>query len=69
MLHVVLLRPLIPWNTGAIGRTCLSFGARLVRLFEKKILYILNTELSRYLLRCHCLAMKLSKKIILNFNG
>jgi tRNA (cytidine/uridine-2'-O-)-methyltransferase len=29
MIHVILVRPLIPWNTGAIGRTCLCFGARL----------------------------------------
>eukprot|EP00903_Cladosiphon_okamuranus_P011109 g10485.t1 len=29
MLHVVLFRPLIPANTGNIGRTCLGFGARL----------------------------------------
>lgn len=38
MIHVVLVRPLIPWNTGAIGRTCLCFGARLVSLlqFQKK---------------------------------
>lgn len=29
LLHVVLFRPLIPANTGNIGRTCLGFGARL----------------------------------------
>jgi len=28
-LHVVLYKPLIHWNTGAIGRTCLGFGAKL----------------------------------------
>eukprot|EP01104_Vermistella_antarctica_P007869 TRINITY_DN194_c0_g2_i6.p2 TRINITY_DN194_c0_g2~~TRINITY_DN194_c0_g2_i6.p2 ORF type:complete len:109 (+),score=10.25 TRINITY_DN194_c0_g2_i6:194-520(+) len=29
MLHVVLVRPLIPGNVGTIGRTCLSFGCAL----------------------------------------
>jgi len=29
MLHIVLLEPEIPWNTGNIGRTCLAAGARL----------------------------------------
>ncbi len=29
MLHVVLLQPEIPHNTGAIGRLCLATGARL----------------------------------------
>ncbi len=28
-LHVVLVHPEIPWNTGNVGRTCLAFGARL----------------------------------------
>jgi tRNA (cytidine/uridine-2'-O-)-methyltransferase len=28
-LHVVLVTPLIPWNTGNAGRTCLAAGARL----------------------------------------
>jgi len=28
-LHVVLVQPEIPWNTGNVGRTCLAFGARL----------------------------------------
>lgn len=28
-LHVALLEPEIPWNTGNIGRTCLATGARL----------------------------------------
>lgn len=28
-LHVVLVRPEIPWNTGNVGRTCLAVGARL----------------------------------------
>ena len=28
-LHVVLLHPLIPHNTGAIGRLCVGLGARL----------------------------------------
>jgi tRNA (cytidine/uridine-2'-O-)-methyltransferase len=28
-LHVVLVRPEIPWNTGNAGRTCLAAGARL----------------------------------------
>ena len=29
MLNIVLLRPLIPWNTGSVGRTCIGMGARL----------------------------------------
>jgi tRNA (cytidine/uridine-2'-O-)-methyltransferase len=29
MLHVVLVEPLIPWNTGNAGRTCLAAGAKL----------------------------------------
>jgi tRNA (cytidine/uridine-2'-O-)-methyltransferase len=29
MLHVVLVEPRIPWNTGNAGRTCLAAGARL----------------------------------------
>uniref|UniRef100_A0A6B2LL55 tRNA/rRNA methyltransferase SpoU type domain-containing protein n=1 Tax=Arcella intermedia TaxID=1963864 RepID=A0A6B2LL55_9EUKA len=29
MLHVVLVRPQIPTNTGSIGRTCLNFDAKL----------------------------------------
>ena len=28
-LHVVLVPPEIPWNTGNVGRTCLAVGARL----------------------------------------
>lgn len=28
-LHLVLLHPEIPWNTGNAGRSCLAFGARL----------------------------------------
>lgn len=28
-LHVVLVRPEIPWNTGNAGRTCLAIGAQL----------------------------------------
>jgi len=28
-LHVVLVEPEIPWNTGNVGRTCLAAGARL----------------------------------------
>jgi len=28
-LHVVLVAPRIPWNTGNAGRTCLAAGARL----------------------------------------
>ncbi len=28
-LHVALLAPEIPWNTGNLGRTCLAAGARL----------------------------------------
>lgn len=28
-LHVVLVHPEIPWNTGNIGRTCLATGTRL----------------------------------------
>jgi tRNA (cytidine/uridine-2'-O-)-methyltransferase len=29
MMHVVLIEPEIPWNTGNIGRTCLAAGVRL----------------------------------------
>jgi tRNA (cytidine/uridine-2'-O-)-methyltransferase len=29
MIHVVLIEPEIPWNTGNIGRTCLGAGAQL----------------------------------------
>ncbi len=29
MLHVVLIEPEIPWNTGNVGRTCLGAGAEL----------------------------------------
>ncbi len=28
-IHVALLAPEIPWNTGNLGRTCLAAGARL----------------------------------------
>ncbi len=28
-IHVVLVAPEIPWNTGNIGRTCVATGARL----------------------------------------
>jgi len=28
-LHVVLVEPEIPWNTGNVGRTCLALGAKL----------------------------------------
>jgi len=28
-LHVVLVSPEIPWNTGNVGRTCLAAGAQL----------------------------------------
>lgn len=28
-LHIVLVRPEIPWNAGNVGRTCLAVGARL----------------------------------------
>ncbi len=28
-LHVVLVAPEIPWNTGNVGRTCLAAGAQL----------------------------------------
>ena len=28
-LHVVLVEPQIPWNTGNVGRTCLATGATL----------------------------------------
>lgn len=28
-LHLVLVRPEIPWNAGNLGRTCLALGARL----------------------------------------
>lgn len=28
-IHVVLVEPEIPWNTGNVGRTCLAAGARL----------------------------------------
>ena len=29
MIHIVLLEPEIPANTGNIGRTCVAAGARL----------------------------------------
>ncbi|HTA75676.1 MAG TPA: tRNA (cytidine(34)-2'-O)-methyltransferase [bacterium] len=29
MMHVVLIEPEIPWNTGNVGRTCLGAGAEL----------------------------------------
>ena len=29
MIHVVLVEPEIPWNTGNAGRSCLAFGAQL----------------------------------------
>ena len=29
MLHVVLVEPEIPWNTGNAGRSCLAVGAQL----------------------------------------
>lgn len=29
VVHVVLVHPRIPWNTGNAGRTCLAAGARL----------------------------------------
>ncbi len=29
MLHIVLVQPEIPWNTGNVGRTCLAAGAQL----------------------------------------
>ena len=32
MLHIVLLEPEIPANTGNIGRTCVAAGARLHRI-------------------------------------
>ena len=28
-IHVVLHQPMIPWNTGNVGCTCLGFGAQL----------------------------------------
>ncbi len=28
-LHIVLVAPQIPWNTGNVGRTCLAIGAQL----------------------------------------
>ena len=28
-LHVVLVHPEIPWNTGSVGRSCLAAGAQL----------------------------------------
>jgi len=28
-LHVALVHPEIPWNTGSVGRTCLAAGAQL----------------------------------------
>lgn len=28
-IHVVLVEPEIPWNTGNVGRTCLATGAKL----------------------------------------
>jgi len=29
MIHVALIEPEIPWNTGNVGRTCLAAGAQL----------------------------------------
>jgi tRNA (cytidine/uridine-2'-O-)-methyltransferase len=29
VLHIVLVQPVIPWNTGNVGRTCLALGAQL----------------------------------------
>jgi tRNA (cytidine/uridine-2'-O-)-methyltransferase len=29
LLHIVLVAPEIPWNTGNVGRTCLAVGAKL----------------------------------------
>jgi tRNA (cytidine/uridine-2'-O-)-methyltransferase len=29
MIHVALIEPEIPWNTGNVGRTCLAAGAKL----------------------------------------
>lgn len=29
LIHVALIQPEIPWNTGNIGRTCLAAGAKL----------------------------------------
>ena len=29
MIHVALIEPEIPWNSGNAGRTCLAFGAQL----------------------------------------
>lgn len=28
-LHIVLVEPVIPWNTGNVGRTCVAIGAQL----------------------------------------
>jgi tRNA (cytidine/uridine-2'-O-)-methyltransferase len=29
MIHIALIEPEIPWNTGNVGRTCLAAGAKL----------------------------------------
>lgn len=46
MLHVVLLEPEIPWNTGNIGRTCLGAGAEL-HLVGRLGFHLDNKEVKR----------------------
>jgi tRNA C32,U32 (ribose-2'-O)-methylase TrmJ len=53
LLHIVLVRPQIPHNTGSIGRLALNFGARLVRrsVFRKSLLAWLAIFASRRCVR------------------
>eukprot|EP01128_Nolandella_sp_AFSM9_P002537 TRINITY_DN12901_c0_g1_i1.p1 TRINITY_DN12901_c0_g1~~TRINITY_DN12901_c0_g1_i1.p1 ORF type:complete len:227 (-),score=54.59 TRINITY_DN12901_c0_g1_i1:125-805(-) len=46
VLHVVLVAPKIPTNTGSIGRTCLNFGAKL-HLIEPLGFSLDSTRLKR----------------------
>ncbi len=46
MIHVVLLEPEIPWNTGNIGRTCLGAGAQL-HLVGRLGFHLDNKEVQR----------------------
>ncbi len=46
MLHVVLIEPEIPWNTGNVGRTCLGAGAEL-HLVGRLGFHLDNKEVQR----------------------
>ena len=46
MMHVVLIEPEIPWNTGNIGRTCLGAGAQL-HLVGRLGFHLDNKEVKR----------------------